>query len=41
MQTKSANSYVWKSILKARSVLEKGVGMNISNGDLAKFWTDV
>ncbi|EOY04279.1 Non-LTR retroelement reverse transcriptase-like [Theobroma cacao] len=37
---KSTDSLLWKSILKSRVVLEKGLRMNITNGQKAKFWTD-
>ncbi|XVF12079.1 hypothetical protein REPUB_Repub08aG0083700 [Reevesia pubescens] len=37
---KSYNSYTWKSILKGRDILLKGIGINVNNGKSTKFWID-
>ncbi|XVE99405.1 hypothetical protein REPUB_Repub03eG0195400 [Reevesia pubescens] len=40
VKQKSIYSYTWRSILKGRDVLLKGLGMNVSNGLSTKFWVD-
>lgn len=40
VKSKPTDSHVWKSILKSRSVLEKGLGKNVGNGHHTYFWTD-
>ncbi|EOY16691.1 Polynucleotidyl transferase, putative [Theobroma cacao] len=37
---KASNSYIWRSILKGRDVLVRGLGKNICNGHSTKFWID-
>lgn len=38
--SKSTASFTWRSILKGRDVLLRGLGINISNGQTTRFWMD-
>ncbi|EOY04491.1 Non-LTR retroelement reverse transcriptase-like protein [Theobroma cacao] len=39
-QAKSSDSYTWRSILKSRGVLAKGLGKVVNNGLHTNFWLD-
>ncbi|GER38152.1 polynucleotidyl transferase, partial [Striga asiatica] len=38
--SKTTDSYTWRSILKGRDILTKGVGICLANGKTTKFWFD-
>jgi len=37
----SRPSFVWRSILKAKSILQTGMGWRVGNGEDIKIWKDV
>jgi len=39
-QARSSNSPVWKSVLRSRKLLRKGIRWNVGKGDQIMFWWD-